>query len=446
MTISLLFGCCQIETSVRSLPPMERLAAEHEVLIKLQGPIIPSIGPIMHRFEAVASVIPLELQPVHRSYIKRQLHPIVLCAPFVYRTFQKPLGYAGDYEMVSMMLRDPVEGGTMFAKMLNKLYLEIPPVIAHRNRIGYLRGMLNVETGRVAAAGRVARIYNLGCGPAQEINEFISGDTVSDNADFLLLDFNDETVAHTTRVLEEARARHRRRTGLSIEKRSVQQVIREAGRHGRADAGTFDWDSVFSDARWFHWSGITPALSAGCAALCREACIAAKKRGMTVSFDLNFRSKLWTSDEAAAVLQPMMQWVNVCICGEDEAVAILGATPGKSVSDSLAERHSFSHVAMTRRTGTEAQKTGWSATLFTEKTTVSSRDYQLAIVDRIGTGDSFTGGLIYSILRGDSPQKSVEFAAATGAWKHTIPGDWNRATVAEIEALAAGRSGGTVQR
>ncbi len=213
-----------------------------------------------------------------------------------------------------------------------------------------------------------------------------------------------------------------------------------------SDAGTFDWDSVFSGARWFHWSGITPALSPGCAALCREACIAAKERGLTVSFDLNFRSKLWTASKASEVLQPMMQWVDVCICGEDEAVAILGATPGKSVSESLAERHSFSHVAMTRRSGTEAQETGWSATLFTEKGTVSSRDYHLAIVDRIGTGDSFTGGLIYSILRGNSPQQAVDFAAATGAWKHSIPGDWNRATVAEIEALAAGRSGGTVQR
>ncbi len=230
----------QVELGVRSLPPMDRLAAEHEVLTKLQGPILPSIGPIMHRFEAAASAVSVELQPVHRSYIKRQLHPIVLCAPFVYRTFQKPLGYAGDYEMVSMMLRDPFEGGSMFAKMLNKLYLEIPPVIAHRNRIVYLRAMLNAEVGRVAKAGRVAKIYNLGCGPAQEVNEFISHDTASDDADFLLLDFNDETIMHTTRVLEETRARHRRRTGLTIEKRSVQQVIRESGRHGKGDAGTYD--------------------------------------------------------------------------------------------------------------------------------------------------------------------------------------------------------------
>ncbi len=188
------------------------------------------IIPVMRKFEAVAETIPAELQPAHRSYIKRQLHPIVLCAPFVYRTFQKPLGYAGDYEMVSMMLRSPYEGSSIFAKLINKLYLEIPPVIAHRNRIQYLRRSLVAETERMAADGKVAKIYNLGCGPAQEIGEFLAHESSSDNADFLLLDFNDETLAFTTRVLEDARTRHRRRTGLRLEKRSVQQVIREAGK------------------------------------------------------------------------------------------------------------------------------------------------------------------------------------------------------------------------
>lgn len=220
----------QVELGLRSLPAIERLDAEREVLQKLEGPIIPMIIPVMRKFEAVADEIPRELQPAHRSYIKRQLHPIVLCAPFVYRTFQKPLGYAGDYEMVSMMLRSPYEGGSIFAKLINKLYLEIPPVIAHRNRIQYLRQSLVAESGRLAARGEVAKIFNLGCGPAQEVSEFLAHEAMSDHADFLLLDFNDETLAHTTRVLEDGRARHRRRTGLRFEKRSVQQVIREAAK------------------------------------------------------------------------------------------------------------------------------------------------------------------------------------------------------------------------
>jgi extracellular factor (EF) 3-hydroxypalmitic acid methyl ester biosynthesis protein len=193
----------------------------------------------MKRFEESAAIIPLEQQPVHRSYIKRQLHPLVLCAPFVYRTYHKPLGYAGDYEMVSMMLRDPYEGSSIFAKLLNKLYLDIPPVIAHRNRIVYLVEQLKAETTRAASQNRVARIYNLGCGPAQEIQNFLTKEPISDSADLLLLDFNDETIMHTTRSLEDLRNRHRRRTGLRFEKKSVHQVLKESGR-AAAQAGTYD--------------------------------------------------------------------------------------------------------------------------------------------------------------------------------------------------------------
>lgn len=220
----------QVELGVRSLPTGDRMEMEREILGKLEQPIVPAIYPLMKRFEDAASVIPQEVQPVHRSYIKRQLHPLVLCAPFVYRTYQKPLGYAGDYEMVSMMLRDPYEGSSTFAKLINRLYLEIPPVIAHRNRITYLVSMLRQETERAAREGRVARIYNLGCGPAQEVQQFLGNDTLCDEADLLLLDFNDETLVNTTRVLEDIRARHRRRTGLKLEKKSVHQILKEAGR------------------------------------------------------------------------------------------------------------------------------------------------------------------------------------------------------------------------
>ncbi len=220
----------QVELGVRSLPTGDRMEAEREILVKLQDPIVPAVYPLMKRFEEAASSIAPEIQPVHRSYIQRQLHPLVLCAPFVYRTFQKPLGYAGDYEMVSMMLRDPYEGSSTFAKLINKLYLEIPPVIAHRNRITYLVEQLHAETERARSEGRVARVYNLGCGPAQEVQNFLSTDPISDETDLLLLDFNDETLVNTTRVLEDLRTRHRRRTGLKLEKKSVHQILKEAGR------------------------------------------------------------------------------------------------------------------------------------------------------------------------------------------------------------------------
>lgn len=217
----------QVELSMRSLPPVERMDAEREAMVDLQGPIVPAVMPLMVKFEASANSIPTELQPIHRSYVKRQLHPLVLCAPFVYRTYHKPLGYAGDYEMVSMMLRDPYEGSTIFAKILNRLYLEIPPVLAHRNRITYLTEQLHHECRRCSQEGRMARILNLGCGPAQEIQNFLSQHDISDFADFHLLDFNDETITNTSRNLEEIRERHRRKAQLRLERKSVQQVLKE---------------------------------------------------------------------------------------------------------------------------------------------------------------------------------------------------------------------------
>ena len=231
----------QVELGVRSLPTGDRLEAERDTLKQLEVPIFPAVAPLLERFETTASAILTEQQPVHRSYIKRQLHPLVLCSPFIYRTFQKPLGYAGDYEMVSMMLRDPYEGSTMFAKMLNRLFLDTAPVVAHRNRIVYLNEKLEEETTRLSSQGKVARLFNLGCGPAQEVQNFLSHD-LSDHADFLLLDFNDETLSNTTRVLEDLRTRHRRRTGLRLVKRSVHQILKESAKAGAGfETNTYDF-------------------------------------------------------------------------------------------------------------------------------------------------------------------------------------------------------------
>jgi extracellular factor (EF) 3-hydroxypalmitic acid methyl ester biosynthesis protein len=231
----------QVELGVRSLPSGDRIQAERETIKKLEEPILPAIAPLLLRFENTASLIVPELQPVHRSYIKRQLHPLVLCSPFIYRTYQKPLGYAGDYEMVSMMLRDPYEGSSMFAKVLNRLFLDTAPVVAHRNRIIYLKQRLHEETERMAQQGKVARIFNLGCGPAQEIQNFLIDDPLCDNSDFLLLDFNDETITNTSRELESLRTRHRRRTGIKLEKRSVHQILKESTRTGAGfEPGSYD--------------------------------------------------------------------------------------------------------------------------------------------------------------------------------------------------------------
>ena len=218
--------------------------------------------------------------------------------------------------------------------------------------------------------------------------------------------------------------------------------------------GMVDWGAVLDGAKWFHWSGITPALGAGCAALCEEACAAAKKRGLTVSFDVNYRSKLWSREAAAATLRPLMRHVDVCVAGESDAVDILGVAPQPGDEDhrlsatarALAELHGFRTVAMSCRAGDSASHTTFRAMIHTAGASAFSRRHEIAVVDRVGTGDSFTGGLIHALLRGDEPARAIEFAAATAAWKHTIHGDWNRGTVAEIETLAAGTGGGRIGR
>jgi extracellular factor (EF) 3-hydroxypalmitic acid methyl ester biosynthesis protein len=176
-----------------------------------------------------------------------------MCSPFVYRTYHKPLGYAGDYEMVNMILRDPHEGATLFAKLVNVVFLRNPPAEAHRNRITRLRQHLRNETRRVRSAGRRARILNLGCGPAREVQLFLAEDAESDQADFTLMDFNAETLEFAAQSLRQIQAAHGRQTGLQLEARSVNQLLKEAMRSARGNlpgcydlvycAGLFDYVS-----------------------------------------------------------------------------------------------------------------------------------------------------------------------------------------------------------
>jgi len=218
--------------------------------------------------------------------------------------------------------------------------------------------------------------------------------------------------------------------------------------------GMVDWDAVFDGAKWFHWSGITPGLGDGCAALCREACEVAKHKGLTVSFDVNFRAKLWNREAAAVALRPLMRHVDVCVAGESDALDILGVPPQAGddetrlplVGAALAGIHGFKTVAMTCREGDSATRTVFRGMIHREGRSCFSRRHEITVVDRVGTGDSFTGALIHSILRGDESARVVEFATAAAAWKHTIPGDWNRGSVQEIEALAGGTGGGRIGR
>ncbi len=243
----------QVELGIRAEPRSDLSGVEKSVIAELEDPILPTVASWFAKFDEISDQVDDEFRPVHRAFARRLLHPLVLCSPFVYRTFHKPLGYAGDYEMVNMILRDPYEGASLFAKIVNMCFLKNPPAEAHRNRIKYLTQRLSEETRRVQKLGRRARIFNLGCGPAKEIQDFMKADQLSNIADFTLLDFNDETLEHANALLANVRSSSHRETGLQFVKKSVHQILKEAARpgpelkHGSYDlvycAGLFDYMS-----------------------------------------------------------------------------------------------------------------------------------------------------------------------------------------------------------
>ena len=227
-----------------------------------------------------------------------------------------------------------------------------------------------------------------------------------------------------------------------------------------AQPSEFDWDSIFEGADWFHFTGITPALGANMVETCRQACIAAKKHGVKISCDLNYRGKLWTRAEAQAAMTDLCQYVDVCISNEEDAKDVFGIEAEntdiyggklnkdgyKSVAKQLADKFGFEKVAITLRTSISANDNDWAAMLYDGENYCFSKEYHLHIVDRVGGGDSFGGGLIYSLLSGKNSQDAIEFAVAASALKHSIEGDYNMVTVSEVEKLAGGDGSGRVQR
>lgn len=232
------FWLDQIELCIRSQPVDDGGQFESKTLRSLCEASLPILGTLFERFEKVTSTVEKELQPTHSFYAKRQLHPLVLCAPFMYRTFRKPLGYAGDYEMVNMMAKDSFQGASVFAKVLNTFFLNTPPVVAHRNRIDYLTQMLAAESVRLSQRKNIVRVLNLGCGPALEIQAFLKNYPLSSNFDFTLLDFNDETVDHAKRVLATVKQTNNRNTRFHVLKKSVAQLLKEQAKPTSALGGS----------------------------------------------------------------------------------------------------------------------------------------------------------------------------------------------------------------
>ncbi len=228
------------------------------------------------------------------------------------------------------------------------------------------------------------------------------------------------------------------------------------------DPGTVDWRAVLSGADWFHVTGITPALGDKAAACTREALNAAKAAGARVSVDLNFRKKLWTEKRAQDVMRPLMRQVDLVVANEEDIQSVLGfEVPGtdvvagelnlegyKRVAQQVSRDFGCSLVAITLRESVSASDNGWSAVVWDDARSqfLQSQRYDVRLVDRIGGGDSFAAGLIYGLLTGRAPDAALRFAVAAGALKQTIPGDFNRVSVAEVDRLASGDASGRVQR
>lgn len=222
----------------------------------------------------------------------------------------------------------------------------------------------------------------------------------------------------------------------------------------------FDWDALFSGADWFHFTGITPALSSDMRRICLDACQAARRNGLTVSFDPNFRESLWSREEARKVTTELMSYVDVFLSNVDQVGDVLGIYPTPtsldgeaaerekqiSVAKQLTDRFGLQKVAFTNRRSFSATENDWSGMLYCDANAYFSRTYRMIIVDRVGGGDSFAGGLIYSLRRGDDGQAAIDFAAAASCLKHTIEQDYDLVSVEEVEALIRGSGDGRIRR
>ena len=229
-----------------------------------------------------------------------------------------------------------------------------------------------------------------------------------------------------------------------------------------ASTADFDWDAIFEGTEWFHFTGITPALGPNLVEICEQACKAAKARGIKISCDLNYRGKLWTRAQAREAMTKLCQYVDVCISNEEDAKDVFGIEAEatdiyagelnhegyKSVAKQLADKFGFEMVAITLRESHSAFDNGWSAMLYNVANDeyCFSKKYNLHIIDRVGGGDSFGGGLIYACMNGYDTQSAVEFAVAASALKPSIEGDYNMVTLAEVQKLAGGDGSGRIQR
>lgn len=223
----------QVDLGLASLPAAVRTEKEREILRVL--PVRPAIDGLFERFEMIAASVPPDQAETHRLYCRRKLHSLFMCSPFMHRIYTKPLGYAGDYEMIDMIIRNGLEGKSLFAKLLHQFILDTPPAESVRNRAVYFTRKFVEEGTRVAHLGRKPKFFSLGCGPAREVQDFMVQEALSDSAQFTLLDFNPQTLAHTSGRLEAVRRANGRRTTIKTIQKSVYLLLKETLRPARED-------------------------------------------------------------------------------------------------------------------------------------------------------------------------------------------------------------------
>ena len=228
----------QFEISIVTHPSRHRSEIEPQIFHDLAPAILSNIDAMHERFEEVARRVEPELRGPYQALVHRQLHPLFLCAPFGHRTYHKPLGYAGDYEIMNMIHRNAFEGESLYAKMVHYWLVNQWAAKSVRNRVAHMKTKLLEETARVTRQGRVARILNLGCGPAREVQQFISEHRVADHAELTLLDFDAETLNYAVSKLEEIKHAHKRQTQIQSKLMSVTQLVKYIAQPANSPLGT----------------------------------------------------------------------------------------------------------------------------------------------------------------------------------------------------------------
>ncbi len=233
--LSRWLGQVEVATDAEAPSP----ALQREFFLEVEDPAFPKIDELFGALETESRLVPPEEAPAHRAFAHRELHPLILCSPFVHRIYSKPLGYAGDFEMVNMILRDPVEGGNLYAKLINSYFLRKDTAAAHRNRIAMLEDRLRREVAPAASGGGAVRILNVGCGPAVEVQNFIRRSDLCERCEMTLLDFNAQTLAYAKTSIEQAMADARRKINITFVHKSIHDLLKEASRDaaGRTSAG-----------------------------------------------------------------------------------------------------------------------------------------------------------------------------------------------------------------